>query len=217
MAKTRGDHHALLLAALVGVGLSACDVPPDPTPLLEPTYFPTKNLTLVALNLRTLAAIRTSDGETLWTYHPPGTPQKSAVARRPAYLTCPPKLARNDTLLIAYTDRFAVVEADTGLERWTFRYRRRGERTLCPAIAADSGVLFFVPSEYGDRTELTKLGVGGAMRWTTKLPDIGPVAGAPLVNQDTGDIVVFARKQLVDLSPEGLVNWVHDRPASAGP
>jgi outer membrane protein assembly factor BamB len=200
-------------AMLLAIALCACNVPPDVTPHLDPTYLPAKGITVFALDTRSLVAIRTKDGAALWNYRPPKASADSFVARPLGYLTCAPALAKNGTLVIGYSDRIVVIDSDTGLERWTHLYALFREGAQCPAVSADSGVIFVDPHEARVRNILKKLDLNGALQWKTILPDVGLLQGAPQVDDQTGDIVVQAPTHIVGLSPEGLVNWVRERSA----
>jgi outer membrane protein assembly factor BamB len=200
-----------VIASLLGVAVLGCDVPQDQTPRLDPTYLPAKGITVIALDLRTLVGIRTKDGGTLWRYQPPELSTESSVARPPGYLACQPILAKNGRLVIGYSDRIAVIDADTGLEVWVHRYGQHHVGVECPAVTADSGVIFVDPQKTQVRNTVRKLDLNGALQWHTVLPDVGLVEGAPQVDDQTGDIVVQASVHVVGLSPEGLVNWIRPR------
>jgi hypothetical protein len=202
---------ALALTLFICWAGAGCELPPAPAPLLGPTPLPGKNLTLLAIDHRSLALVDSHDGTKLWRYTPPKTVPPRYGTRPEPYLSCRPALAPNGQIVVFYTDGIVALLEQSGAERWTHVYRTRSEWTSCPVVLPDSGVVFVDPQKSRGKTLLVKLDRDGQLAWQSVLPDVGLAETSPQVDRASGDVIVQTPSHVVSVNPTGKVNWIRER------
>jgi len=169
---------------------------------------PDSEMALVELAAGTLVAVHLSDGSVKWRYQVAIPPSPYLDFSEEHRLVCPIVATRAGDLVLRYDAELHVVAGQDGRLRWKRRVRRWARNWLrCPAAAADSGVVLLRQS--GLRVQ--KLNADGSEDWAVGIAAMGAAIAPPTVSPDTGDVLIETASHLVNISPEGAINWARPR------
>lgn len=186
-----------LLAALALVGCE--ERPPEPA-FLEVFQVPGRAIVIGQRDVERVVAIDALTGQTRWVYEPERPEQPSYAQRPVSTLVCPVAWLPVGRVVLRFHHELHTLDVESGELVWS---RGWDGRSFCPVGTLDSGVLTIA----GWGTVLEKLDANGEPLWSFGFPKHGPAVTMPIVVRPTGDAIVRTRAHLLNVAPDGELNW----------